>query len=47
MHAKEKVGGGARSEGQMRCFCETINRCRLRDMAYVGSDYTWSRRLGR
>ena len=47
MHAKEKVGGGARLEGQMRCFCETINRCRLRDMAYVGSDYTWSRRLGR
>ena len=46
MHAKEKVGGGARPEGQMRCFRETINRCRLRDIGYVGSDYTWSRRLG-
>ena len=46
MHAKEKIGGGARPEGQMRCFRETINRCRLRDMGYVGSNYTWSRRLG-
>ena len=31
----------------MRCFHETINRCKLRDMGYVGSNYTWSRRLGR
>nr|XP_023895642.1 uncharacterized protein LOC112007519 [Quercus suber] len=46
MHAKEKIGGGVRPEGQMRYFCETINRCRLKDMGYVGSDYTWSRRLG-
>ena len=46
MHAKEKSDGGARPEGQMRCFHETINRCSLRDMGYVGSDYTWSRRLG-
>ena len=30
----------------MRYFHETINRCILRDMGYVGSDYTWSRRLG-
>ena len=30
----------------MRKFRETINRCRLRDIGYVGSDYTWSRRLG-
>lgn len=29
----------------MRCFCEAINRCRLRDFGYVGSDYTWNRRL--
>ena len=46
MHAKEKVGGGVRPEGQMRCFRETINKCRLRDMGFVGSNYTWSRRLG-
>ena len=30
----------------MRCFHEAINRCSLRDLGYVGSDYTWSRRLG-
>ena len=29
----------------MRGFQEAINRCHLRDMGYVGSDYTWSRRL--
>ena len=46
MYAKEKVGGGIRPEGQMRCFREAINRSRLRDLGYVGSDYTWSRRLG-
>lgn len=46
-HAKEKIGGGVRPEGQMRCFRETINRCKLRDMGYVGSDYTWSRQLER
>ena len=47
MHAKEKIGGGARPEGQMRCFREAINRSNMRDIGYVGSDYTWSRRLGR
>ena len=45
MHAKEKVGGGIRLEGQMRCFIEIINRCRLRDMRYVGSNYTSSENL--
>nr|XP_023917061.1 uncharacterized protein LOC112028598 [Quercus suber] len=47
LFAKEKVGGGVRPEGQMRCFRETINSCRLRDLGYVGSNYTWSRRLGK
>ena len=47
MYAREKDGGGVRPKGQMRGFCEAINRCHLRDMGYVGSDYTWSRRLGR
>lgn len=27
-------------------FRETINRCQLRDLGYVGSNYTWSKRLG-
>ena len=45
MHAKEKEGGGVRSDGQMRAFHEVINKCQLRDLGYVGSDYTWSRRL--
>nr|POE83547.1 hypothetical protein CFP56_48278 [Quercus suber] len=46
MHAKEKEGGGVRPEGQMRAFREVINKCQLRDLGYVGLDYTWSRKLG-
>ena len=46
MYAKEKEGGGVRPDGQMRCFREAINRSRLKDLGYVGSDFTWSRRLG-
>ena len=46
MHAKEKEGGGVRPNGQIRAFPEVINKCQLRDLGYVGSDYTWSRRLG-
>ena len=46
MHAKEKEGGGVRPVRQMRAFCEAINKCQLRDLGYVGSDFTWSRRLG-
>lgn len=46
MHAKEKVGGEVRPDGQIQCFHEVINRCSLRDLGYVGSDYMWSRRLG-
>ena len=44
---ERKMGGGVRPEGQMRGFRETINRCHLRDIGYVGSDYTCSRRLER
>lgn len=47
MYPREKDGGGVRPECQMRGFHEAINKCHLRDMGYVGSDYTWSRRLGR
>ena len=46
MHAKEKEGGGVRPEGQMRRFREVVNRCQLRDLGYMGLDFTWSRRLG-
>ena len=47
MYAIEKDGGGVRPDGQMRIFREAINRCHLRDIGYVGSDYTWSIRFGR
>ena len=46
LHLGEKVGGTLRPEGHMRSFREAVNRCNLRDMGYVGSDFTWSRRLG-
>ncbi|KAK9985942.1 hypothetical protein SO802_030893 [Lithocarpus litseifolius] len=46
MHAGEKVGGNVRPDGQMRNFCEAVNRCKLRDIGYIGPDFTWSRRLG-
>ena len=46
MHAKEKEGGGARPGGQMQAFRGAINKSQLRDLGYVGSDFTWSRRLG-
>ena len=46
MHAKEKEGGGVRPEGQMRKFREVVNRCQLKDLGYMGLDFTWSRRLG-
>ncbi|XP_075675045.1 uncharacterized protein LOC142644284 [Castanea sativa] len=46
LHLGEKVGGNLRPEGQMRSFMETINCCNLRNMGYIGSDFTWSRRLG-
>ena len=46
LHLGEKVGGTLRPEGQIRSFREAVNFCNLRDMGYVGSDFTWSRRLG-
>jgi len=36
MYAREEDGGGVRLEGQMKGFRETINRCHLRDIGYVG-----------
>ena len=46
MYAREKDGGGVRPKGQMRGFYKAINRCHLSDIGYVGSNYTWSKRLG-
>ena len=46
LHLAENVGGSLRPERQMNNFRATINRCKLRDLGYVGADYTWSRRLG-
>ena len=46
MHSGEKEGGGARPNGQMRNFREAVDRYNLRDMGYIGLDFTWSRRLG-
>ncbi|KAL4596137.1 hypothetical protein ACB092_12G142600 [Castanea dentata] len=46
IHKGEKVGGGERPKWQIRAFSSTINRSKLRDMGFVGSEFTWSRRLG-
>nr|POE58486.1 hypothetical protein CFP56_29548 [Quercus suber] len=46
MFAGEKLGGNPRPKWQMNQFCEVLNRCHLRDLGYIGSDFTWSRRWG-
>lgn len=46
MHEGEKMGGNQRLASQMRHFCDVINRCNLRDLGYIGSDFTWCRRWG-
>ncbi|XP_023871998.2 uncharacterized protein LOC111984613 [Quercus suber] len=46
MHSGEKEGGRSRPVQQMANFCEAINSCQLRDLGYIGQDFTWSRRLG-
>ena len=45
-HRGEKAGGGERPEWQMRAFCSAINKSKLRDLGFVGPEFTWSRRLG-
>ena len=42
----EKVGGGERPEWQMRAFSSVINKSKLRDMGFIGPEFTWSRQLG-
>ncbi|XP_075656413.1 uncharacterized protein LOC142626466 [Castanea sativa] len=39
-------GGNPRLEWQMHQFYEVLNKCHLRDLGYIGSDFTWSRRWG-
>ncbi|XP_075665689.1 uncharacterized protein LOC142635419 [Castanea sativa] len=46
MFAGEKLGGNPRPEGQMHQFREVLNKCHLRDLGYIGSEFTWSRRWG-
>ena len=46
IHRGEKVGGGERLEWHMRAFSLAINRSKLRDMGFVGTEFTWSRQLG-
>ena len=46
MHIGEKKGGGHCPAKQMDRFCEAINRCGLRDMGFVGQEFTWSRKRG-
>lgn len=37
----EKKGGRLRSELALQEFRETIDRCELYDLGYIGADYTW------
>ena len=46
LHLREKVGGKLQLEWQMNNFRAMINRCKLRDLGYIGANYTWSRKLG-
>ena len=39
-HRGEKVGGGERPEWQMRAFSLAINKSKLRDMGFVGPEFT-------
>ena len=45
-HKGEKVGGGEKPEWQMRAFSSIINKSKMRDMGFVGPEFTWSRWLG-
>ena len=39
----EKLGGNLRSPKQMERFRDAINRCRFRDLGYVGPRFTWNK----
>ena len=39
-HRGEKIGGGERPEWQMRAFLSAINKSKLRDMGFVGLEFT-------
>lgn len=40
IYPSEKEGGNVNPDGQMRSFCEAINRCKLRDIGYIGPEFT-------
>ena len=44
-HRGEKTGGGERPEWQMKAFYSAINKSKLRDLGFVGPEFTWSKRL--
>ncbi|XP_075640297.1 uncharacterized protein LOC142612050 [Castanea sativa] len=46
MQGREREGGNTLPKWQMNNFCEAVNRSNLRDIGYIGSDFTWCRRLG-
>ena len=39
----DKLGGNLRSPKQMERFQDAINRCRFRDLGYVGPRFTWKK----
>lgn len=46
LNESEKVEGNKRPASQMKHFGDVINRSNLRDLGYVGFDFTWCRRWG-
>ena len=39
----EKLGGNSRAPKQMERLRDAINRCRFRDLGYVGPHFTWNK----
>ena len=46
MHIGAKKGGGHRTTKQIDRFCKAINCCGLRNMGFVGQEFSWSRKRG-
>ncbi|XP_075633358.1 uncharacterized protein LOC142605806 [Castanea sativa] len=42
----EKEGGSTKPIRQMTNFCDAVNDCHLRDLGYVGHNFTWSHKFG-
>ena len=39
----EKLGGNPRAPKQMERFPDAMNRCRFRDLGYVGPQFSWNK----